>query len=178
VKRARSEAASSTSGNRRLANNDARRRITQNHQMRECGRDCEDIRNIIDDQMRLRVRSPTPTRRSPARDITSSGRDDFCVLASPLRQVVWPEKFKVRHIDKYDGSINLEEFIQVYHTIIDIIGGDDRVKVNYLSTILSDVDRSWLINLPEWSIYTGTNYIPCSSRTCRTRMSVHLLLRH
>jgi hypothetical protein len=122
--------------------------------MRECGRDCEDIRNIIDDRMRLRVRSPTPTRRSPARDITSSGRDGFRVLASPLRQVVWPEKFKVRHIDKYDGSINLEEFIQVYHTIIDIIGGDDRVKVNYLSTTLSNVDRSWLINLPEWSIYT------------------------
>jgi hypothetical protein len=28
-----------------------------------------------------------------------------------LRQVVWPEKFKARHINKYDRSNNLEEFI-------------------------------------------------------------------
>jgi hypothetical protein len=32
---------------------------------------------------------------------------------------VWPEKFKARHIDKYDGSNNPEEFIQVYHMVIE-----------------------------------------------------------
>jgi hypothetical protein len=45
------------------------------------------------------------------RDVTPSGRGGFHALALPLRQVVWPEKFKVRHIDKYDGFSNLEEFI-------------------------------------------------------------------
>jgi hypothetical protein len=59
-----------------------------------------------------------------------------------------------RHIDKYDGSSNPKEFIQVYHTIIEAAGGDDRVKVNYLPTALSGVARSWLINLPDGSIYT------------------------
>jgi hypothetical protein len=33
--------------------------------------------------------------------------------------------------------------------VIKVLGGDNRVKVNYLPTALSDVARSWLINLPE-----------------------------
>jgi hypothetical protein len=78
----------------------------------------------------------------------------FCALAPSLRQVVWPDKFKVGHIDKYDGSNNHEKFIQVYHTIIKAAGGDDRVKTNYLPTTLSGAARTWLINLPEGSIYT------------------------
>jgi hypothetical protein len=45
-------------------------------------------------------------------------------------QVVWPEKFKVEHINMYDGSSNPEKFIQIYHTVIKAAGGDDRVKAN------------------------------------------------
>jgi hypothetical protein len=82
-----------------------------------------------------------------------SGRGNFCALAPPLREVVWPEKVKVRHINKYDGSSNPKEFIQVYHTVIEAAGGDDRVKVNYLPTASSSVTISWLINLLEGSIY-------------------------
>jgi hypothetical protein len=63
------------------------------------------------------------------------------------------QKFKARHIDQYDGSSNPEEFIQVYHTIIEATGGDNRVKANDLPTALSGVARYWLINLPEGSIY-------------------------
>jgi hypothetical protein len=61
---------------------------------------------------------------------------------------------KAEHINKYDGSNNPKEFIQVYHIIIKVAGGDDRVKANYLPTTLFDVARSWLINLLEGSIYT------------------------
>jgi hypothetical protein len=46
------------------------------------------------------------------------------------------------HIDKYDGFSNPDEFIQVYHTIIEVVGGDDRVKANYLPTALSGAARS------------------------------------
>jgi hypothetical protein len=49
AKRARSEIASSASDNRRLADNDAHRWITQNRQMRECSHDREDLHNVIDD---------------------------------------------------------------------------------------------------------------------------------
>jgi hypothetical protein len=53
ARRARSEVASSFSPNRRLAGNDARRRITQNHNVREYGRDRDDLRNVIEDQSRF-----------------------------------------------------------------------------------------------------------------------------
>jgi hypothetical protein len=82
------------------------------------------------------------------------GRGSFRTLAPPLRQVVWSKKFKAGHIDKYDKSSNPEEFIHVYHTVIEAAGGDDWVKANYLPTALSGVARSCLINLPKGSIYT------------------------
>jgi hypothetical protein len=124
-----------------------------NRQLRELGHDCDDLCNIIDDRRRLRARPSTPPRCSPPRDVTPSGRGSFCALASSLRQVVWPDKFKPGHIDKYDGSSNPEEFIQVYHIVIKAIGGDNRVKANYLPMTLFGAARSWLINLPEVSIY-------------------------
>jgi hypothetical protein len=65
----------------------------------------------------------------------------FRALAAPLRQGVCLEKFKAGHIDKYDGSSNIEEFIQVYHTVIEAVGGDDRVMTNYLPTALSGTAR-------------------------------------
>jgi hypothetical protein len=67
---------------------------------------------------------------------------------------VWPKKFKIGHIDKYDSSSNPEELILIYHTVIEAVGGDDWVKANYLLTALSGAARSWLINLPEGSIYS------------------------
>jgi hypothetical protein len=75
-------------------------------------------------------------------------------LVAPLRDVRWPDKFKIEHIDKYDGSSNPKEFVQVYQTVIEVAGGDDQVKANYLPTALTDTARSWLINLLEGSIYT------------------------
>jgi hypothetical protein len=88
------------------------------------------------------------------RDVTPSGRGNFCALAPSLRQVVWPEKFKAEHINKYDGSSNPEELIQFYHTVIETVGGDDQLRVNYLLMALSGVTRSCLINLSEGAIYT------------------------
>jgi hypothetical protein len=88
------------------------------------------------------------------RDGTPSGRGDFHALAAPLRDVRWPDKFKTGHINKYDGSSNTEEFIQVYQTVIEAAGGDDQVKANYLPMTLSDTARSWLTNLPEGFVYT------------------------
>jgi hypothetical protein len=80
------------------------------------------------------------------------GRTGFCALAGPLRQVRCPDKFKTDNIDRYDGSSNPEEFIQVYQTVIKAIGGDDSVKANFLPTALTGAARSWLINLPEGSV--------------------------
>jgi hypothetical protein len=57
ARRVRSEVASSFSPNRRLAENDVRRRITQNRNVREYGRDRDDLRNVIEDQRRFRDRT-------------------------------------------------------------------------------------------------------------------------
>jgi hypothetical protein len=80
AKQTQSEAAALASGNRRLADNDAHRWITQNRQMREYNRDHDDLRNIIDDRRRLRARSPTSPHCSPVRDVTPSGRAVFMLL--------------------------------------------------------------------------------------------------
>jgi hypothetical protein len=56
----RSEAAWSVSPNHRLFDLDARRRITQNHTMWEYGRERDDLHNVIEDQRRLKLRTPSP----------------------------------------------------------------------------------------------------------------------
>jgi hypothetical protein len=111
AKHALSEAASSASPNYRLAENDARRHITQNRNMRDYDRDQDDLRNVIEDRRRLRARTLTPPRRSLAGDVTPTGRSDFRALAGPLKEVWWTDKFKADHIDRYDRSTNPEEFI-------------------------------------------------------------------
>jgi hypothetical protein len=85
-------------------------------------------------------------------DVGPVGKSGFRALAGPLRQVRWSDKFKTGDIDRYDGSINRKEFIQVYQTVIEAVVGDDQVKANFLPTASTDTTRSWLINLPEGSI--------------------------
>jgi hypothetical protein len=82
-------------------------------------------------------------------DVAPVGKSGFCALARPLRQVRWTDKFKTSNIDRYDGSSNPKEFIQMYQSVIEAAGGDDRVKANFLPTTLTNAARSWLINLPE-----------------------------
>jgi hypothetical protein len=113
--------------------------------------------------------------------VTPTGRSGFRALAGPLRDVQWPAKFKAGHIDQYDGTSNPEEFIQVYQTVIEAAGGDDRVKANFLHTTLTGAARSWLINLPEASIqswdqlcamfignFEGTYERPSTAETLKT----------
>jgi hypothetical protein len=75
-------------------------------------------------------------------DVTPVGKGGFHALAGPLSQVRWPDKFKTGNIDRYDGSNNNEEFIQVYQTVIEATGEDDRVKTNFLPTTLTNAARS------------------------------------
>jgi hypothetical protein len=74
--------------------------------------------------------------------IHSNREGGFRTLAPSLRQVTWPDKFKPKSIDKYDGLSNPKEFIQVYHTVIEATVGDDRVNANYLLMTLSGAARS------------------------------------
>jgi hypothetical protein len=169
-----SEAASSASPNHHLAKHDARRRITQNRATWEYGHDQNDLCNVIEYQRHLRDRAPSPPLQSIAEDIAPVGRTGFWALVGPLKQVRWSDKFKADNIDRYDGSNNFEEFIQVYQIIFEASGGDDRVNANFLPMALTGVARSWLINLSEWSITFWDQLWTCSLATSRAHTSIHL----
>jgi hypothetical protein len=186
VGRARSEATSSTSPRWHLSKRDAHRHIMQNHNTREYNRNQNDLRNILEDQRCIRHRTPSPPPRVLTRDVTPTGRSGFHALAGPLREVRWLPKFKADHIDRYDGSSNPEEFIQVYQTIIEAASGVDRVKANFLPMALFGAARSWLINLPEGSIHSwdqlyamfignfqGTYERPSTTETLKTIKQKH-----
>jgi hypothetical protein len=108
----------------------------------EYGRNRVDLHNVIEYRRCIRDRTPSPPQRFLARDVTLTGRSGFRALAGPLRKVRWSAKFKTGHIDQYDGSSNPEEFIQVYQTVIEAAGGDDRIKTNFMHTTLSGAAKS------------------------------------
>jgi hypothetical protein len=89
----------------------------------------------------------------------------------------WLDKFKAGNINRYDGSSNHKEFIQVYLTVIEAARGDNRVKANFLPTALTGTARSWLINLPKDLSLLVTRYAPCSLGTYRAHTSVRLQQR-
>nr|ABA96533.1 retrotransposon protein, putative, Ty3-gypsy subclass [Oryza sativa Japonica Group] len=62
------------------------------------------------------------------------------------------ERFRPGAIEKYDGSTDPEEFLQVYSTVLYAAGANDNVLANYLPTALKGSARSWLMHLPPYSI--------------------------
>jgi hypothetical protein len=56
--------------------------------------------------------------------------------------------------EKYDGTTNPSEFLQVYVTAITAAGGDTTVMATYFHVALSRPARTWLMNLAPGSIYS------------------------
>jgi hypothetical protein len=52
-------------------------------------------------------------------------------LAPHLRMVVWPHKFRPHLPEKYNGTVNPAEFLQIYSTSILAVGGDEAIMANY-----------------------------------------------
>jgi hypothetical protein len=75
-------------------------------------------------------------------------------LADHLRAVTWPSKFRPQLPEKYDGTSNPLEFLQVYVTAITAAGGDTTVMATYFHVALSGPARTWLMNLTPGSIYS------------------------
>jgi hypothetical protein len=55
--------------------------------------------------------------------------------------------------EKYDGTINPVEFLQIYTTSILATGGNEAVMANYFPLALTGMAQSWLMNLPPGSLY-------------------------
>jgi hypothetical protein len=68
--------------------------------------------------------------------------------------VTWPSKFRPHLPEKYDGTSNPSEFLQVYIIAITAAGGDTVVMATYFHVALSGPARTWLMNLTLGSIYS------------------------
>jgi hypothetical protein len=75
-------------------------------------------------------------------------------LADHLRTATWPPKFWSHLPEKYDGTSNPSEFLQVYVTAITAAGGDTVVMATYFHVALSGPVQTWLMNLTPGSIYS------------------------
>jgi hypothetical protein len=75
-------------------------------------------------------------------------------LADHLRAATWPSKFRPHLPEKYDGTSNPSEFLQVYLTAITAAGGDTAVMATYFHVALSGPAWTWLMNLTLGSIYS------------------------
>jgi hypothetical protein len=53
-----------------------------------------------------------------------------------LKSVHWPLNLKPSGIEKYDGSTNPAEWLEVYQLAIKAVGGDSYVLANYLLVII------------------------------------------
>jgi hypothetical protein len=78
----------------------------------------------------------------------------YAALADHLRTTSWPPKFRSHLLEKYDGTSNTSEFLQVYVTAITAAGGNTAVMATYFHVALSGPARTWLMNLAPGSIYT------------------------
>jgi hypothetical protein len=78
----------------------------------------------------------------------------YAALADHLHAVSWPSKFRLHLPEKYDGTSNPSEFLQVYVTAITATGGNTAVMATYFHVALSGPARTWLMNLAPGSIYS------------------------
>jgi hypothetical protein len=74
-------------------------------------------------------------------------------LTNHLRAASWPSKFRPHLPEKYDGTSNPSEFLQVYVTAMTAAGGNTVVMATYFHVALSRPARTWLMNLAPGSIY-------------------------
>jgi hypothetical protein len=75
-------------------------------------------------------------------------------LADHLCATSWPPKFWPHLQEKYDGTSNPSEFLQVYVTAITAAGGNTAVMATYFHVALSGPARTWLMNLTPGSVYS------------------------
>jgi hypothetical protein len=133
--------------NRRHAGEDARislERARERHQNIEG-------HNIDQDFAAVAPQAPIGTRSQAGVPLAGVG---YVALAGHLRTTSWPPKFWPHLPEKYDGTTNPSEFLQVYVTAITAAGGNTTVMATNFHVTLSGPARTWLMNLAPGSIYS------------------------
>jgi hypothetical protein len=107
-------------------------------------------RNLDQDFAAVAPQAPMGTRSQAGVPLAGVG---CAALADHLHAASWPSKFRPRLPEKYDGTSNPSEFLQVYVTAITVAGGNIAVMATYFHVALSGPARTWLMNLAPGSIY-------------------------
>jgi hypothetical protein len=133
--------------NRRRAGEDARVSLERVHER------CQNIEghNLDQDFAAVAPQAPMGTRSQAGVPLADVG---CTALANHLRTASWPPKFRPHLPEKYDGTSNPSEFLQVYVTAITATGGNTAVMATYFHVALSGPARTWLMNLAPGSIYS------------------------
>jgi hypothetical protein len=63
-------------------------------------------------------------------------------FTTDLRRVDWPTKFRLDIPEKYDGTIDPEEFLHIYTTAIQDADGGPQVMANYFHVALRGTTKS------------------------------------
>jgi hypothetical protein len=61
----------------------------------------------------------------------------YAALVDHLLTTTWSSKFRPHLLEKYDGTSNPSEFLQIYVTTITAAGGDTAVMATYFHVALS-----------------------------------------
>jgi hypothetical protein len=133
--------------NRRHAGEDARVSLERAHERRQNIKG----RNLDQDFAAVALQAPMGTRSQAGVPLAGVG----CVaLADYLCAASWPSKFRPHLPEKYNGTSNPSEFLQVYVTAITAAGGNTAVMATYFHVALSRPAWTWLMNLSLGSIYS------------------------
>jgi hypothetical protein len=108
-------------------------------------------RNLDQDFTAVAPQTPMGARSQAGVPLAGVG---CAALADHLRATSWPPKFRPHLPEKYDGTSNPSEFLQVYVTAITTAGGNTAVMATYFHVALSGPARTWFMNLAPGSIYS------------------------
>jgi hypothetical protein len=116
--------------NRRRAGEDARVSLERARERRQK----LDGHNLDQDFAAVAPQTPMGTRSQTGVPLAGVG---CAALADHLRAASWPPKFQPHLPEKYDGTSNPSEFLQVYVTAITAAGGNTAVMATYFHVALS-----------------------------------------
>jgi hypothetical protein len=108
-------------------------------------------RNLDQDFAAMAPQSAMGTRSQASVPLAGVG---CAALADHLRATSWPPKFQPHLPEKYDGTSNTSEFLQVYVTAITAAGGNTAMMATYFHVALSGPARTWVMDLAPGSIYS------------------------
>jgi hypothetical protein len=108
-------------------------------------------RNLDQDFAAMAPQSAMGTRSQASVPLAGVG---CAALADHLRATSWPPKFQPHLPEKYDGTSNPSEFLQVYVTAITAAGGNTAMMATYFHVALSGPARTWVMDLAPGSIYS------------------------